>query len=140
MAVSMRKKKKLMSDINVVPYIDVMLVLLVIFMITAPLLTQGVKIELPQAASKPINSKDNETLVVTVSRSGRLYLDDRKISRKQLKTKISKILKVRPQTPVLVRGDRRVAYGKVIKVMTLLQDAVAPSIGLITETPTKKKN
>ncbi len=140
MAVSMRKKKKLMSDINVVPYIDVMLVLLVIFMITAPLLTQGVKFELPQAASKPINSKDNETLVVTVSRSGRLYLDDRKISRKQLKTKISKILKIRPQTPVLVRGDRRVAYGKVIKVMTLLQDAGAPSIGLITETPTKKKN
>jgi len=140
MAVSRRKKKKLMSDINVVPYIDVMLVLLVIFMITAPLLTQGVKIELPQAASKPINSKDNETLVVTVSRSGRLYLDDRKISRKRLKTKISKILKIRPRTPVLVRGDRRVAYGKVIKVMTLLQDAGAPSIGLITETPTKKKN
>ncbi|GMR19649.1 MAG: protein TolR [Gammaproteobacteria bacterium] len=139
MAVSRRKKKKLMSDINVVPYIDVMLVLLVIFMITAPLLTQGVKIELPQAASKPINSKDNETLVVTVSRSGRLYLDDRKISRKHLKTKISKILKIRPQTPVLVRGDRRVAYGKVIKVMTLLQDAGAPSIGLITETPAKNK-
>jgi len=128
-----------MSEINVVPYIDVMLVLLVIFMITAPLLTQGIKVELPQASAKPVDTQDQETLVVTVNRKGRLYLDDRKISKKRLKQKVAKILKLRPKTPVVVRGDRRVAYGKVIETMVLLQEAGVPNVGLVTESPKKKK-
>ena len=140
MTVSLRPKKRLMSEINVVPYIDVMLVLLVIFMITAPLLTQGIKVDLPQAPAKPVDTQDQETLVVTVNRKGRLYLDDRKISKKRLKQKVAKILKLRPKTPVVVRGDRRVAYGKVIETMVLLQAAGVPNVGLVTENPKKKKS
>ncbi len=135
MTVSLRPKKRLMSEINVVPYIDVMLVLLVIFMITAPLLTQGIKVELPQASAKPVDTQDQEILVVTVNRKGRLYLDDRKISKKNLKKKVAKILKLRPKTPVVVRGDKRVAYGKVIETMVLLQEAGVPNVGLVTENP-----
>jgi len=130
-----QNRKRLMSEINVVPYIDVMLVLLVIFMITAPLLTQGVKVDLPQAAAKPVDAQDRETLVVTVDREGRYFLDDRRISAEELRGKVARILRVRPQTPVVVRGDRRVAYEYVVKAMTLLQEAGAPSVGLITETP-----
>lgn len=139
MALPVRQKKKLMSEINVVPYIDVMLVLLVIFMITAPLLMQGVKVELPEAVAKPVDATDKETLVVTVDKKGVLYLDDREIKVDVLKNKVAKILRLRPQTPVLVRGDHRVAYGEVVKVMTLLQDAGAPSVGLLTEPPKKSR-
>jgi len=132
------RAKRLMSEINVVPYIDVMLVLLVIFMITAPLLTQGVKVDLPQAAAKPIDANDKETLVVTVTRDGRYFLDDRRIDAKTLQKKVAGILRARPKTPVVVRGDRRAPYGEVVRAMTLLQEAGAPSVGLITETPLKQ--
>ncbi len=130
-----KRRKKLMSEINVVPYIDVMLVLLVIFMITAPLLSQGVKVDLPQAAARPVDSQDNETLVVTVDRDGKYFLDDRRISADELSRKVEKILSLRPQTPVLIRGDRQSNYGEVVKAMTLLQAAGAPSVGLLTEPP-----
>lgn len=132
------RKKQLMSEINVVPYIDVMLVLLVIFMITAPLLTEGVKVELPEATAKPVDIKDQETIVVTVTRKGSLYMDDNKISETILKSKVGKIMKARPKTEFLVRGDHRVAYGKVVRIMALLQDAGVPAIGLATEPPQKK--
>lgn len=132
-----KRKKKLMSEINVVPYIDVMLVLLVIFMITAPLLTQGVKVELPQAVAKAVDAQDRETLVVTVDRKGRYYLDDRPIRPHELEKKVAAILRLRPKTPVLIRGDRQVDYGEVVRAMTLLQTAGAPSVGLITEPPRK---
>ncbi|MCR4301019.1 MAG: protein TolR [Sulfuricaulis sp.] len=132
-----KRHKKLMSEINVVPYIDVMLVLLIIFMITAPLLSQGVKVDLPKAASKPVESQDQETLVVTVDREGRYYLDDRRISSEELHRKVAAILRLRPQTPVLIRGDRTANYGEVVKAMTLLQSAGAPSVGLLTEPPGK---
>ena len=133
------RRKKLMSEINVVPYIDVMLVLLVIFMITTPLLTQGVKVDLPQAASRPVEVQDRETLVVTVDREGRYFLDDKRISADELGKKVAAILKLRPQTPVMVRGDRRANYGEVVKVMTLLQGAGAESVGLLTEPEGKKR-
>lgn len=132
-----KRRKKLMSEINVVPYIDVMLVLLVIFMITAPLLSQGVKVDLPQAAARPVDSQDNETLVITVDRDGKYFLDDRRISADELSHKVEKILRLRPQTPVLIRGDRQSNYGEVVKAMTLLQAAGAPSVGLLTEPPRK---
>ncbi len=130
-----KRRKKLMSDINVVPYIDVMLVLLVIFMITAPLLSQGVKVELPKAAAKPVENQGRETLVVTVDRTGQYFLDDRRISPEDLRKKVAAILRLRPETPVLIRGDRQVDYGQVVKAMTLLQAAGAPSVGLLTEPP-----
>ncbi len=132
-----KRHKKPMSEINVVPYIDVMLVLLVIFMITAPLLSQGVKVDLPKAAAQPVENQDRETLVVTVDREGKYYLDDRRISPEELSKKVAGTLRARPQTPVLIRGDRQVDYGEVVKAMTLLQSAGAPSVGLLTEPPRK---
>ena len=130
-----KRHKKLMSEINVVPYIDVMLVLLVIFMITAPLLSQGVKVDLPKAAARPVESQDQETLVLTVDHEGRYYLDDRRITPEELRRKVAAILRLRPQTPVLIRGDRQANYGEIVKAMSLLQSAGAPSVGLLTEPP-----
>mgnify|MGYP001576807687 CR=1 FL=1 len=131
-----KRRKKLMSEINVVPYIDVMLVLLVIFMITAPLLSQGVKVDLPKATAHPVDTQDRETLIVTVNREGQYFLDDKRMAPDDLGKKVAAILRVRPQTPVLIRGDRRTDYGEVVKAMTLLQSAGAPSVGLLTE-PTR---
>jgi len=129
-----------MSEINVVPYIDVMLVLLVIFMITAPLLTQGVSVELPQAESEAMTGEADEPLVVTVTKDGEYYLNvgdkvDDPIDHQLLVTKVAAVLRHRPKTPVYVRGDAHVEYGKVVVAMALLQKAGAPSVGLVTETP-----
>jgi biopolymer transport protein TolR len=132
---SVRHRRKPMAEINVVPYIDVMLVLLVIFMVTAPLLTPGVKVELPQAAASAVDNPDRETLVITVDRKGKLFLDDREIGAAALQSKVAAILRVRPQTPVLIRGDRQVAYNDVVQAMVLLQAAGAPSVGLVTQSP-----
>jgi biopolymer transport protein TolR len=132
------RKKRLMAEINVVPYIDVMLVLLIIFMITAPLLKQGVEVQLPQANAKPVDSEDQENLVVTVDRKGIYYLDDRVMEPAALAKKVKAMLALRPTMPVLVRGDRSVPYGAVVEAMVLLQSAGAPSVGLLTETPGKR--
>lgn len=129
------RKKKLMSEINVVPYIDVMLVLLIIFMITAPLLKQGVDVQLPQAKAQTVDSKDQENLVVTVDSKGRYFLDDREIKAEALGKKAAAMIALRPQIQVLVRGDRDVPYGKVVRAMVLLQTAGAKSVGLLTEPP-----
>src|ERR1043166_4979435 len=96
------KRKKLMSEINVVPYIDVMLVLLVIFMITAPLLAQGVKVDLPQAKTQAVDTRQSETLTVTVDRKGQYYLDDHAISAEMLVERVSATLKVHPKSSVQV--------------------------------------
>jgi biopolymer transport protein TolR len=132
---SVRHRRKPMAEINVVPYIDVMLVLLVIFMVTAPLLTPGVKVDLPQAAAAAVDNPDRETLVVTVDRKGKLFLDEREIGAEALQAKVAAILRVRPQTPVLIRGDRQAAYNDVVQTMVLLQAAGAPSVGLVTQSP-----
>ncbi len=135
-----RKKRRPMSEINVVPYIDVMLVLLVIFMITAPLLTQGVNVELPQAESEVMTEETDEPLVVTVTANGDYYLNvgdniDDPIDHQMLVTRVAAVLRHKPKTPVMVRGDTHVEYGKVVVAMSLLQKAGAPSVGLITDTP-----
>jgi len=135
-------RRKPMSEINVVPYIDVMLVLLVIFMITAPLLTPGVMVELPQADANQIESENDEPLVLSVTANGDYYLSvgdntDEPIDAKQLIAKVSAVLRHRPGTPVYVRGDAAVDYGKVVYAMTLLQQAGAPGVGLLTQTPQK---
>jgi biopolymer transport protein TolR len=134
------RRKRFISDINVVPYIDVMLVLLVIFMITAPLLTEGVKVELPKAEANPVDRSDTEPLIVTVDSEGRTYLNfgeekDEPIDASTLVARVSAVIRHRPNVQVLVRGDDRVRYGDVVFVMTLLQQAGAPSVGLLTERP-----
>jgi biopolymer transport protein TolR len=135
-----RKRRSPMAEMNVVPYIDVMLVLLVIFMITAPLLTQGVKVDLPQAASTVLEPDKKEPLVVTVDAQGNLYLNvgdgkERPIDEATLGQRVSAVLRNQPDTPVLVRGDKSVDYGRGINAMTLLQGAGAPTVGLVTESP-----
>ena len=134
-----RRAPKLLSDMNVVPYIDVMLVLLIIFMVTAPLITQGVKVDLPQTSSEPVPS-EQEPVIVTVDAEGRTYCDyggDPKepLDPEALTTRIAGLLKYKPQTPVYVRGDRNVGYGHVVQVMALLNRAGVASVGLITEPP-----
>lgn len=128
-----RKRRRVMGEINVVPYIDVMLVLLVIFMVTAPLLKEAVKVNLPQANANAVNNPDRETLVVTVDRQGRYFLDNRPMTGDALGAKVAAILRLRPRTPVLIRGDRKVPYEKVVQAMALLQAAGAPTVGLLTE-------
>jgi biopolymer transport protein TolR len=133
-------RRRPISEINVVPYIDVMLVLLVIFMITAPLLTQGVKIDLPQADAEPVSTEMDDPVVITVDSEGNLYIDigDNKqqpVEEEILVSRVRSVLRYKPKTPIMVRGDSRVDYGRVVKAMTLLQSAGAPSVGLITESP-----
>lgn len=137
-----KHKRKLVAEINVVPYIDVMLVLLIVFMVTAPLLMQGVKVELPQAPSAPLDDKDQEPLIVSVKSDGSYYLDigNGKNVQEALPSiieKVAKVLRQQPKTPVLVWGDARVDYGVVVKLMSDLQNAGAPSVGLVTEPPGK---
>ncbi len=141
-----RKKKRLMGEINVVPYIDVMLVLLIIFMITAPLLIQGVDVDLPRLDAEPIDPEelqDVDPVTVSVDADGQFYLDsgddrERPVDREELRERVSAILRERPDSPVYVRGDTNVPYGRVVEVMTLLQGAGAPSVGLITEPPDRE--
>ena len=140
MSARRHKRRKPMSEINVVPYIDVMLVLLIIFMVTAPMLMQGVKVELPQAAALPVGKQDNEPLIVSVKADGSFFINLGKEQEKSqslgvIKDKVSKILRRKPDTVVLVWGDQAVPYGDVVTLMTALQAAGAPSVGLVTETP-----
>jgi biopolymer transport protein TolR len=133
------QKRKLMGEINVVPYIDVMLVLLIIFMVTAPLLTQGVKVELPKAGAEPITDvPDHPPLVLSVDADGNLYLSvgenkESPMSAKEIVTRTSIVLERRPDTSVLVKADRAVPYGNVVGAMVLLQQAGAESVGFVTD-------
>lgn len=133
------QKRKLMGEINVVPYIDVMLVLLVIFMVTAPLLTQGVKVELPKAGAEPIpDVPDHMPLIVSVDVEGNLYIntgddEDSPKSGKVIAAHVGAVLRNRPDTPVLVKADRAVPYGNVVGAMVLLQQGGADSIGFVTD-------
>ncbi|MCP5409157.1 MAG: protein TolR [Chromatiaceae bacterium] len=129
-----------MSEINVVPYIDVMLVLLIIFMITAPLLTQGVNVELPQADSAPLPTEVDDPVVVSVNREGEFFIDigegkNEPMDEETLVTRVAAVIKYKPKTPIMVRGDRNVDYGRVVEAMVLIQAAGVPNVGLITETP-----
>lgn len=128
-----------MSEINVVPYIDVMLVLLVIFMVTAPLLQQGVEIDLPDAPSKPLeeNPKQKEPLIVSVDKQGQYFLNQSRVPLElaALEEQVRQMLVDQPQHPVYVRGHERAQYGDVVTAMVILQNAGADNIGLITEQP-----
>ena len=137
-----RSKRKLVAEINVVPYIDVTLVLLVVFMITAPLLMQGVKVDLPKANSAPMDKQKQEPLIVSIKSDGTYWIDENGTnianSLSFIKDRVAKVLRQKPNTPVLVWGDAKVDYGSVVDLMSQLQLAGAPSVGLVTE-PTKSK-
>ncbi len=133
--------RRLMGEINVVPYIDVMLVLLIIFMITAPLLTQGVKVELPKAGAEPLDPemlKNSIPLVLSVDREGRLYLNiggnpQAELTPDVVATRATAALRRNPELPVLVKADSRVEYGRVVQAMVILQQAGAKKVGFITD-------
>jgi biopolymer transport protein TolR len=129
--------RKLMGEINVVPYIDVMLVLLIIFMVTAPMLSQGIKVDLPQAAAEPIEPDKLEPLLLSVDAAGAMYLNlgdpKQSLDPDRLLEIASAALRREPERPVLVKADRAVAYGRVVEGMVLLQQAGADKVGFVTE-------
>ena len=137
------RSRRAVAEINVVPYIDVMLVLLVIFMATAPLLMQGVDVDLPKADSSPVSDSDAEPLIVSIDAQARLYLnlgasDDQALSMETVKQRVTTVLKRNPEKAVMVWGDSAVPYGEVVVLMSELQDAGAPSVGLVTEAPARR--
>ena len=133
-------RRRLVNEINVVPYIDVMLVLLVIFMITAPLLTQGIRVDLPRLAAEPLPQeliRDNKPLVLTVDAEGRMYLNigedpEDALASPVVVARVAAVLTRKPETPVLVRASEQLPYGDVVTVMGLLVRAGANKVGLVT--------
>jgi biopolymer transport protein TolR len=135
------RRRKLMGEINVVPYIDVMLVLLVIFMITAPLLKEGVKVDLPATGAKPMDQEfliKHQPLIVTIDSYSRLFVNfgpnpDKPASEATVSARTAALLRRDPQTPILVRADTTVPYGTVVRAMVLLQHAGAAKVGFLTD-------
>jgi biopolymer transport protein TolR len=126
-----------MAEINVVPYIDVTLVLLIIFMVTAPMLQTGVDVDLPRAEAKPVDPNREFPIIVTINAGGELFLalgneQDEPIGEGELPPRIAGALAKKPGMPVLIRGDRSVDYGRVVKLMAALKNAGVPSVGLMT--------
>jgi biopolymer transport protein TolR len=135
-----RKRRRPVSEINVVPYIDVMLVLLIIFMVTAPLVTQGVKVDLPKAEAKPLEEDSKPPLIATVDADGNYFVNiaedkEQAMTAADVATLVAAHLRVEPETPVVVKGDGAVPYSNIIQLMVLLQRAGAPSVGLMTDPP-----
>ena len=133
-----RFTKKQMAEINVVPYIDVMLVLLVIFMVTAPLLTEGYRVQLPEASAKPVKKSNQPPVIVSVDRKGRLYVNlgkkpKQSIKAKTLVARVAAQQKKYPGIPILIEGDVKADYGKVINAMSILSDAGIKDFSLITK-------
>lgn len=133
------RKRKLMGEINVVPYIDVMLVLLIIFMVTAPLLTQGISVDLPKASAAPIqDTSDTPPLIISVDAAGNLYInigddEDKPVLGEEIVRRTQILLEAQPATQVLVKADRAVPYGNVVGAMVLLQRAGALKVGFVTD-------
>ena len=123
---------RLMSDINVTPFVDVMLVLLIIFMVTAPMMIQGVNVDLPQVTSQPLTS-EKEHLVITIDQSNRIYINDYEVAFDNLQEKLLKILEGRIDREVYLRADKAIAYGTVVRVMSEVKGAGIENLGMITE-------
>jgi biopolymer transport protein TolR len=132
------KRRRLAAEINVVPYIDVMLVLLIIFMVTAPLVTQGVKVDLPQAAAQPLPDDSKPPLIASIDKQGRYFLNvgdsvESPLDASAMKALVSAQLAADANVQFVVKGDGDVPYKSVIDLMVLLQEAGVPSLGLMTE-------
>lgn len=136
-----RLPKMPIAEVNVLPYIDVMLVLLVIFMVTAPILTQGVDVELPEVTSEPIETQpEQEPLVVSLNAQGEYFIElgadsDQALPLDEVIEQVARFKRQNPDIPVLVRGDRRVPYGDVVILMSRLQGAGVTQVGLISRPP-----
>ena len=134
-----RNRRKPMSEINMVPFIDIMMVLLVAFMISAPMLTQGVKVELPKTSSDNVAlPEDKEVLIVSVKADGQYFIDigsdhDKAVNLLSLTEKVSKVVSAMPDIQVLIQGDVSVAYGAVVQLMAGLQNSGISHVGLITD-------
>ena len=133
-----KRRNRVVAEINVVPYIDVMLVLLIIFMVTAPLVTQGVKVDLPQAAAEPLKEDSKPPLVASVDKQGRFYLEvgssgETPLDANEMSALVRAQLQKDPAAQFIVKGDEAVRYKRVMQLMVLLQDAGVPSLGLMTE-------
>jgi biopolymer transport protein TolR len=127
-------KSSFMSDINVTPLVDVMLVLLIIFMVTAPMMMQGVNVSLPQTTSKPLPA-EKEHLIITVDRSQQIYINDYKVSLEALQDKLKKIYEGRPDKKAYLRADKSVPYGVVVRVMSEVKSAGIEKLGMVTDPP-----
>ena len=125
-------KKTLMNEINVTPFVDVMLVLLIIFMITAPLLTTGIKINLPKSAANQISEK-KEPITITINKKGEIYLQNKKMESKKLIKKLSELKKQDKDLKIYIRGDRDINYGKIMKIMGEINRAGFKKVALVTE-------
>ena len=138
---SRKKERRLMGEINVVPYIDVMLVLLIIFMITAPLLTQGISVDLPAVGAQPLDPdllRENEPLVLSVDREGAFYLNiadnpDAPVDEQTVVNMTAAVIRQNAATPVLVKADENVPWGRLARGMVLLTQAGAANVGMITD-------
>lgn len=122
---------RLMSDINVTPFVDVMLVLLIIFMVTAPMMVQGVDVDLPEASAEPMPT-ETEPLMISIDREGRTYIDDVPIEIGFLRDKLDKILEGRGSREVYLRADKTIPYGVVVRVMAEIQAAGVEKLGMVT--------
>lgn len=137
------KRRRPMSEINIVPYIDVMLVLLVIFMAAAPMLAQGIQLNLPKEPSEPLERSELDPLIVSIQQDGSIHLnvgggdaeDSETISASELQERVLKVVGARPDVPIFVRGDESLEYGVIVNVMTILQQSGATSVGLLTDPP-----
>lgn len=139
----MKKRRNLVADINVVPYIDVMLVLLVVFMVAAPLMIQGIVLNLPEVTNQVLPREKEDPLIISVDSEGTFFLEVQStqndaLSPEELANQIKKILKVNPRLQVVVRGDGKVEYQKIMELMSVLQSAGAEDVGLITQPPKRK--
>lgn len=122
----------LMSDINVTPFVDVMLVLLIVFMVAAPMMIEGVEVSLPQATSKPMET-EQEQLIVTVNKDGEIFLNDYKVALGELKEKLDLIIKGQSDREVYLRADKEIPYGIVVRVMSEIKDSGVERLGMVTE-------
>ncbi len=132
------KRRRPMAEINVVPYIDVTLVLLIIFMITAPLVQTGVDVDLPQADTAAVEQKNQPPVIISVDKMGAFYIDigddeEEAVSAEVLLYRVAAVLRNKPETQVYIRGDQKVEYGKVVTVMVALKNAGVPRVGLMTQ-------
>ena len=125
-------KNQLMSDINVTPFVDVMLVLLIIFMVTAPMMSQGVSVSLPEASSKPLPS-ETDHLIITINKDNQIFINDYQVTLDFLQEKLSKIIESRQNHDVFLRADKNISYGMVVRVMSEIKEAGVEKLGMVTE-------